>query len=224
MIRFGRWDDIIAEPVKTDTSVFPALIATAHYARGVAYASKGMVPEAKAEQAKFLKAMVNPAMAGRVLHNNPMYAEEGPCVLNVAKAMLDGEIQYREAVIAKAPSAAFDLAFARIQDAVTLSENLKYDEPWGWMVPARHALGALKLEQGRFDEAEAVYRDDIALWKDNMWGLLGLKQVSEERDTPLADIADIKAKFARASKRADVPLNATCFCAQSAGAACCAAD
>ena len=61
------------------------------------------------------------------------------------------------------------------------------------MVPARHALGALMLEQGRFDEAEAVYRDDIAMWKDNVWGLLGLTQVSEKRGTPLADIADIKA-------------------------------
>ena len=60
-------------------------------------------------------------------------------------------------------------------------------------MPARHALGALMLEQGRFDEAEAVYRDDIALCKDNVWGLLRLTQVAEKRGTPLADIADIKA-------------------------------
>ena len=31
------------------------------------------------------------------------------------------------------------------------------------------------LEQGHPEEAEEVYRADIELWKDNMWGLLGLK-------------------------------------------------
>ena len=43
------------------------------------------------------------------------------------------------------------------------------------MQPVRHILGALLLEQGELDEAEEVYRADIELWKDNMWGLLGLK-------------------------------------------------
>ena len=50
MIRFGKWDEILAEPMYDDKDVFPATIATQHYARGVAYASKGMVPEAEAEQ------------------------------------------------------------------------------------------------------------------------------------------------------------------------------
>ena len=53
MIRFGKWDDILAEPMYSDKEVFPATIATQHYARGVAYASKGMVREAEAEQALF---------------------------------------------------------------------------------------------------------------------------------------------------------------------------
>ena len=60
--------------------------------------------------------------------------------------------------------------------------RLPYDEPWGWMQPARHALGALLLEQGRVDEAEAVYRADLGLdgtlppacqHPDNVWSLHG---------------------------------------------------
>ena len=70
MVRFGKWDDILAEPLRTDEAVFPGTVATQHYARGVAYASLGKVPEAEAEQALFLKALENPALAGRVLHNN----------------------------------------------------------------------------------------------------------------------------------------------------------
>jgi hypothetical protein len=42
-------------------------------------------------------------------------------------------------------------------------DDLPYDEPWGWMQPIRHALGALLVEQGRAAEAEAVYREDLGL-------------------------------------------------------------
>ena len=82
MIRFGKWDDILAEDMYTDGEVFPATIATQHYARGVAYASKGMVPEAEAEQELFKAALENPALAGRMMHNNFMYQDpsEGPSI------------------------------------------------------------------------------------------------------------------------------------------------
>ena len=71
------------------------------------------------------------------------------------EALLDGEILYRER--------AYDAAFARLREAVALDEELNYDEPWGWMQPSRHALGALLLEQGLAEEAEAVYRADLGL-------------------------------------------------------------
>jgi len=54
-------------------------------------------------------------------------------------------------------------AFARLRAAVALEDDLPYDEPWGWMQPVRHALGALLLEQGRAAEAEVVYREDLGL-------------------------------------------------------------
>jgi len=107
MIRFGKWDDILAEPmdeILQSPDVFPACIATAHYARGVALAAKGIVIQAEVEQRKFLQALENPALAGRMLHNNVMYAEDGPCILNVNKELLEGEILYRKAVQAKAQS------------------------------------------------------------------------------------------------------------------------
>ena len=69
----------------------------------------------------------------------------------------------------------FTAAFDHLRRGVNLSLNLAYNEPWGQMQPVRHILGALLFEQGEIEEAEAVYRADIKLWKDNMWGLLGLK-------------------------------------------------
>ena len=61
MIRFGKWEEILNEPTYDDKEAFPATIATQHYARGVAYASLGMVEEAEAEQVLFKEALGNPA-------------------------------------------------------------------------------------------------------------------------------------------------------------------
>ena len=226
MIRFGKWDEILNEPLHTDRDVFPAAIATQHYARGVAYASMGMVPEAEAEQVLFKEALQNPALAGRVLHNNLMYQEpsEGPCILLVNDAILDGEIEYRRQYLAKenGQDADFTVAFDHLRRGVDLSLNLAYNEPWGQMQPVRHILGALLLEQGEVEEAEEVYRADIELWKDNMWGLLGLKLCLEARGDTSGELEKVTSQFEERSSRADIIPAKTCFCAQdSVDDSCC---
>ena len=226
MIRFGKWDEILNEPLHTDKDVFPAAIATQHYARGVAYASMGMVPEAEAEQVLFKEALQNPALAGRVLHNNLMYQEpsDGPCILLVNDAILDGEIEYRRQYLAKesGQDADFTVAFDHLRRGVDLSLNLAYNEPWGQMQPVRHILGALLLEQGEVEEAEEVYRADIELWKDNMWGLLGLKLCLEARGDTSGELEKVTSQFEERSSRADIIPAKTCFCAQdSLDESCC---
>jgi tetratricopeptide (TPR) repeat protein len=212
------WDKIIAEPTYSDKNVFASTIATQHYARGVAYASKGMVAEAEAEQVLFDEAIQNPALAGRLLHNNLMYQDpsDGPCILLVNAAILAGEIEYRKQFLAKAQGEASDFtaAFDHLRRGVDLSLNLAYNEPWGQMQPVRHILGALLHEQGEIEEAEAVYRADIKLWKDNMWGLLGLKLCLEARADAPEELAEVTALFNERSSRADIVPAKTCFCAQ----------
>jgi len=225
MIRFGKWDEILAEPMYSNKDVFPATIATQHYARGVAYASKGMVPEAEAEQALFKEALTNPALAGRLMHNNFMYQDpaEGPSILNVNAAILEAEIEYRRQFLAKAAGEPHDFtaAFDELRRGVDLSLNLAYNEPWGQMQPVRHILGALLFEQGHIEEAEEVYRADIELWKDNMWGLLGLKLCLEARGDAPQELAEVTKLFNERSSRADIVPAKTCFCAQDALAKSC---
>jgi tetratricopeptide (TPR) repeat protein len=224
MIRFGKWDEILAEPMYSK-DVFPATIATQHYARGVAYASKGMVPEAEAEQALFKEALANPALAGRLMHNNFMYQDpaEGPSILNVNAAILEAEIEYRRQFLAKAAGESHDFsaAFDELRRGVDLSLNLAYNEPWGQMQPVRHILGALLFEQGHIEEAEEVYRADIKLWKDNMWGLLGLKLCLEAKGDDTGELAEVTKLFNERSSRADIVPAKTCFCAQDALAKSC---
>lgn len=218
MIRFGKWEEIINEPMYDDKDAFPATIATQHYARGVAFASMGLVPEAEAEQALFKEALQNPALVGRMMHNNFMYQDpnEGPSILNVNASILEAEIEYRRQYLAKKDGKEHDFtaAFEELRRGVDLSLNLAYNEPWGQMQPVRHILGALLLEQGHIEEAEQVYRDDISLWKDNMWGLLGLKLCLEAKGDTTGELEKVTKLFTERSSRADIIPTRTCYCAQ----------
>ena len=205
LIRFGKWEDIVKRPIKEDKDLYPAVIATAHYARGIAYAVMGKLDEADAERKKFYDALQNKALANRCLMNNVMYDAKDHCgVLDVAEAVLNGEIEYFKGN--------YQQAFQHLRLAVKRDINLPYDEPWGWMMPTRHVLGALLLEQGEAAEAEAVYREDLKQYKDNMWSLLGLYQALKlQNKTQEADV--IKASFQTASERADIKIQASCLCA-----------
>ncbi|MGB7241573.1 MAG: tetratricopeptide repeat protein [Sulfitobacter sp.] len=212
LIRFGRWQQIIDEALPDDPALYANLTATLHYAKGVAHAATGDVAKAESERSLFLAAR-DAMPAARRMHN-VLCTEQ----LAVAEAMLDGEIEYRRQN--------YDLAFARLRDAVGLEDALPYDEPWGWMQPSRHALGALLLEQGRIDEAEAVYREDLGLGgdltraqihPDNVWSLAGLNDCIVARGgqaTPEGRLIAQRLKLAES--RCDTKVGASCFCAQAA--------
>ena len=44
------WDEILAEPLPENATLYATTFATAHYARGIAYAAKGLVNEAEIEK------------------------------------------------------------------------------------------------------------------------------------------------------------------------------
>ncbi|GIS27721.1 MAG: hypothetical protein CM15mP128_4800 [Methanobacteriota archaeon] len=195
----------------------------------MAYASKGMVPEAPRPSRSCLgEALQNPLRSpGRVMHNNVMYQDpsDGPSPSSTStRPSWEAEIEYCcQFLFAKAAGEAHDFtaAFDELRRGVDLSLNLAYNEPWGQMQPVRHILGALLFEQGHIEEAEEVYRADIALWKDNMWGLLGLKLCLEARGDAPDELAEVTALFNERSARADIVPAKTCFCAQDALAKSC---
>jgi tetratricopeptide (TPR) repeat protein len=211
-IRFGRWRDIIAEPLPQDQSLYCHTTASLHYAKSVAHAALGEVAESEAERVKFFEARANVADS-RYIHNNR-------CIdlLDVAEQMLDGELEYRKGN--------YDIAFSHLQKAIELEDALPYDEPWGWIQPVRHALGALTLEQGRVEQAEKAYREDLGLAGDlpracihpnNIWGLTGLDECLRRRGAgDTAEAKMIRQSLELAAARSDLPVGASCHCAQAA--------
>jgi tetratricopeptide (TPR) repeat protein len=208
LIRFGKWREIIAQDLPADRDLYCNTVAMIYYAKGIAHAALGDVPAAQAEQTLFREAAKH-VPKSRQIHNVL-------CVqlLAIAEEMLEGEIAYRRGE--------HDTAFARLRAAVALEDDLPYDEPWGWMQPVRHALGALLLEQGRAAEAELVYREDLGLdgalpraqiHPDNLWALRGLLDCLERRgETAEARLIRQRVDFAAA--RADLPVSVSCFCAR----------
>ena len=206
LIRFGKWDEIKSQGLPEDAGLYAMTTALIHYAKGVAYAATGDIDEAAAERLRFLDAKER-VPETRMLFNNTCAD-----ILEIASAMLDGEIAYRRAD--------YDVAFDHLRRSVDLDDSLPYDEPWGWMQPTRHALGALLMEQGHLAEAEAAYRADLGFdgvlsrashHPDNVWALHGLHECLMLRGAH-EEAGLIKQRLDLANARADVPIEASCFC------------
>ena len=213
LVRFGKWQEIIAQSLPEDRELYCSNVAMIHYAKAIAHSALGNVGEAEAERSAFMAARTRVPKTRR-MHNNIVVD-----LLDVAESMLNGELEYRKGN--------YDRAFAHLRRSVELSDGLLYDEPWGWMQPTRHALGALLLEQGRIEEAEAVYRSDLGLdgklsracqHPDNLWSLHGLHECLVRRGEKV-EMALIRQRLDLAQARADVPVKASCFCRQMAMAA-----
>jgi tetratricopeptide (TPR) repeat protein len=195
LVRFGKWEEILLEP--KPANYLPMSQSIWHYARGLAFASLCRVEEAEAEYAAFLE------VRERVPDTSVLFNNTCKDILGVANKMLLGEIGYRKGE--------HEAAFSHLREAVALDDALNYDEPWGWMQPARHALGALLLEQGRLAEAEQVYRTDLGRHPHNVWALQGLGESLSRLGRP-DEAADIKSQYDKAVARADVKVDRSCYC------------
>ena len=195
LVRFGRWEEILEQPEPAD--YLPMSRSIWHYARGLAYAATGRVDQAEAEQQSFEEARET------VPETSYLFQNPSQNILGVAEEMLAGEIAYRRGD--------WEVAFMHLREAVQRDDALNYDEPWGWMQPARHALGALLLEQGRFAESEKVYLEDLEIHPHNPWALHGLSE-SLQKQGKSEEASKCLAKYEVAAERSDVKIDRSCYC------------
>jgi tetratricopeptide (TPR) repeat protein len=206
LVRFGRWAEIIAEPIPADRDLYCMTTAILHYAKGIAHATLGDIDSADRQRGLFDEAVT------RVPESRSVFNNSGLDVLAIAAEMLRGELEYRRGNV--------DQAFAHLRRAVELDDSLPYDEPWGWMQPVRHALGALLLEQGRIAEATAAYRADLGMddtvsrpsrHPNTVWSLHGLHECLV-RSGDMAGAAEVEPQLDRALALTTVNITSSCFC------------
>lgn len=212
-IRFGEWQQILDTPLPDDAELCCVATTLLHYAKGVAHAALGEI-EAAEREAELFEAAYLLVPEKRMIFNN-----ESRDILDVGREMLYGELEYRKQN--------YEAAYAHLYQSVALHDNMKYTEPWVWMQPTRHALGALLLEQDHVEEAAAVYRADLGLdntlgrpfWHpDNVWGLHGYYECLVRLGDHDA-AASIKPKLEQALVKADIEISSSCFCRSMHG--CC---
>ncbi|AEI65701.1 tetratricopeptide repeat protein [Corallococcus macrosporus] len=191
MVRFGDWERLLAEP-RPDAK-YPVQTGLWLHAHGMALAATGQLEQARADLAelKRLARTVPPTMAAN---------------LNTARDVLGVAVRVLEARVAQAEGR--PQALALWEEAVNAADRLSYAEPADWFYPVRHYQGAALLDAGRFQEAEAVYREDLKRNPKNGWALFGLAQ-SLEGQGRQEDAARTRAAFETAWARSDFPLTTT---------------
>lgn len=195
--RFGRWDDILAEPAPA--GMFKISTAMWRFNRGIAYAAKGLVAEAESEKRLFQEAVA------AVPKDAMMAINKAQDLLAIAGLMLDAEIAYRKKDV--------NQSVKLLNEAVEREDQLTYMEPPEWVQPVRHTLGAFLVADGRYDEAEKVYRADLKKWPENGWALYGLEKCLRARGAT-AEADQVATRFKRAWRKADVRIESSCLCVE----------
>jgi tetratricopeptide (TPR) repeat protein len=193
LVRFAKWDDILAEPQPNEDFMFARSVW--HYARGVAFAAKAQPEDAKAELA-----MLEPLKDDVSVLFLDSRDYPGSALVGIAIHLLEGEIAYR--------GSEFDQAVSHFKQAVTAQDLLPYTEPPFWYYPTRQSLGAALAAGGKHAEAEAVFRKDLKQYPHNGWSMFGLAQ-SLTAQGKMEEAAKAKMHFETIWQFADVELTAS---------------
>jgi tetratricopeptide (TPR) repeat protein len=206
LVRFGKWQEIIDSPLPDDPVLYCVSSAMCHYARSVAHSALGQIDAATEERDLFREARKQVPESRLFFNNN---ADD---ILAIADAMMMGELEYRKEN--------HETAFNHLETAVQLNDNLYYTEPWAWMHPPRHALGALLLEQGHVEKAEQVYRADLGLDKNlarplqhpnNVWGLHGYLECLQ-RTGQYGKSKEVQKTLNSALAQTGQKITSSCYC------------
>jgi tetratricopeptide (TPR) repeat protein len=194
LTRFGRWDEMLAEPAPPHNLY---LTGTWHYARGIALAAKGRLEEADKELAEVRRIAADASLKFNLF--SPNTADQ---IFAIAPEVLAGDIAARRKE--------YERAIPHLERAVRLEDALVYTEPSEWHYPPRQILADVLLQAGRPAEAATVYWADLKRNPDNGWSLHGLS-LALRAQGKADEAAVVEKRFEKAWGKADVKLSASRF-------------
>ena len=192
---FGKWDVLLAMDTKrTENAYRDGMLA---YVRGSAYANTGNIEQAAQSLATLQSLMADPSLSSTGFATNPRSS-----LLEIAAFGLEGEIKQASGDLSGAVTA--------FETAVAKEDSLEYMEPPSWTLPMRHYMGDALMKAGREEDAEQVFRKDLAWNQNNGRSLYGLWQslIAQGRAD---EAAVVKAQFDQAWQYADMQLSAAHF-------------
>ena len=179
----------------SDTRVYAN--AMWHYARGMAYARKNQISGSRQELQKLVSIKSNPQ-----LKESPSPFNPGLVSVEVAEKILQGIIAEQS----NQNSAAITI----LQEAVNMEDNMLYNEPRDWILPARQYLGNVLLKSKQFQQAEKVYREDLLVNPNNGWSLTGLEKALRNQNKN-QEAATVQQQAKKALARADIKVTGSVF-------------
>ena len=191
LLRFGRFDEILQlTDGRSERNEVSAGLWD--FAQGYAYLRTG--------ERDFAEVYLQRVLNGAETSEDELRRHPASHLLGIVGAILLGEL-HRDL-------GDTDSAIVSFEEAVTLEDELVYDEPEPLPFAARHWLGALLIEAERYEEAEQVYRDELADHPNNGWSLFGLKAALEAQGK---SSLEVDKEFEASWARSDIWLQASRF-------------
>lgn len=189
LVGFHKWNEIIKYPVPDKSLHLASLFS--HFARGMAFASKGDIESSENELVllkKDMKLVPGDAIVG---------LSSAATVMNIPKHILEGKIKTAEGETKD--------AIEYFKKAAEEQDKLSYDEPPDWYPSARLFLGGTLYSSGNYSESEKVFRDDLKTYPHNGWALFGLAN-SLKMQSKNDESSRVLEEFKTAWKNADTNL------------------
>lgn len=193
-VRFGKWDDVLKANTPDSLAYASVLM---HFAKGLAWNSKGNMASAKKELAMMTERMKDPSLKELIDNSNSAYAASGVAVQILEGVIAQSQKDYKKAI-------------ATLESAVTDEDKLIYNEPRDWPIPARHYLSNTLLAAGRYTDAATVLQQDLRINPNNGWALTGLQLVYQSTGNTIA-LQKVKKQLKAAWKIKDTQIDRPAF-------------
>ena len=194
-VRFGNWDELMKIAAPDKAQIFGNIMY--HFGRGMALAGQSKFSEAVQELNELINFMKDASL-------NIPFVPFSPAIdaAKVSKNILIGTITLKQGK--------FNEAIAAFKEAVTIEENMVYNEPRDWILNPKHYLGNAYIKAGHFDEAIKTFQKDLLNNKENGWALFGIWQsLSAQKKT--MEAAKIQVRFRKAFEKSDIKLTGSVF-------------
>ena len=190
-VRFAKWDEILS--YKKPIEEFKFSLGLYHYARSIAFASRGDIDKAIDEQLKILPLKDTPEIKVIIKAGQP-----SDKLLEIANHLAKGQIEL--------VSMNLDASIMHFRMAVEAQDALPYREPEFWYYPTRQSLGHALMVNKDYNDAVTVFNQDLKDYPRNGWSYYGLykahkalgnKELSDEaliKHQEIWQMSDVKLK------------------------------
>lgn len=159
-VKFSMWDKIMEIPQPEKDLAYPNAIW--HYAQGMAYLGKNDIANAEKQLASLNQLAKDKTLKEVTIWNiNTTYD-----LVQIATNVLSAGVEAKKNNL--------DKAIVLLNQAITIEDQLNYNEPPDWFFSVRHYLGTVLLKAGKYAEAEKVYKQDLQTLPKNGFALIGL--------------------------------------------------